>query len=173
MPEKTQDPMYVNYLLGNEPLLRARKLFFLSISSALRDLLRSSHVQHLTDIANRPGHEVEEQEIVYDERYGWMAVKENEHRHFRLSIWQAGSKLRVGLRVQASFLLRDAPLDSMLQEVFPGLEPHRISRGDSLLYDWHFDVPHLYTDLIEQETYILSVVSLYENAYHIFQRSNL
>jgi hypothetical protein len=101
-----------------------------------------------------------------------MAVKENENRRFRMSLWQAGRKLRVGIRVDASFLVRDTPLDSMLQDVFPGSQPHRVSRGDSVMYDWHFEVPNLYTDLIEQETYILSVVNLYENVYHIFHRSH-
>jgi hypothetical protein len=168
----TKDPVFVNYLLTNGPLIVARDQFFSAVTVALSDALRRGPVEHLTNLDDCPGHDIAESEIVRDSRYGWMAIKENERRHFRLSLWQAGTKLRVGIRVDASFLVRDTPLDSMLQDVFPGALPHRVIRGDGVMYDWHFDVPNLYTEILEQETYILSIVNLYENVYHLFHRSH-
>lgn len=92
---------------------------------------------------------------------GWLVLDAEPHRPYVVSIWQIGKWLRIGAKLQPQMFV-NAGLHEAISSLFYDAPCHLTVRGNEYLFDWQFEVPDLYRDIVEQETWILALLHLYE-----------
>lgn len=80
------------------------------------------------------------------------------HAGFSYSLYQIGSTLKIGVLFFGATLTSpvDDP-DGEIETLWPGFRPIISRRGDSVMYEWEFDEPDLYSNWARQEKYILGM----------------
>ncbi len=92
---------------------------------------------------------------------GWLVLDAEPARPYVTSIWQVGRWLRIGTKVHPR-LLGNVALQEAISSIFYDTPCHLTIRGDGYLFDWMFDVPDLYSSMVEQETWIMALLHLHE-----------
>ncbi len=93
---------------------------------------------------------------------GWLVIDSEANRPYVISIWQVGKWLRIGVKLQPHIVHAGAWMQQPVSEIFYDTPCHVTARGDGYFFDWFFEVPNLYVTMVEQETWIMAILHLYE-----------
>lgn len=87
---------------------------------------------------------------------------EKEDLHYWYSIWQVGSALKVGVILEGETVT--APMlegQNEIETMFHDVKTELHDRDGSVMYQWSWEVPALYTSWVAREKYVQNLRHLY------------
>ncbi len=149
--------------MDQQELLRKREIFFNEITDVM--FRPKSKIDSLYDIEKYLSYPIED-EMFSDVKHGELVfVIRDEYfgKNFEvmLSIWQVGTKLKIGVCMKdenqhlLNILMGDEQAEIL--NAFEDVQPKVRNVYGGIFYDWYFDATHLYDSYQIQETFVMNM----------------